>query len=221
VLLAGASAALAHSTGAHSSAPEKWSIRATIIEAVAGPWPCSHQPSGIEAACRYNRVIVIEKGELGTVLLTGAKLWMAGQKSAGERADLHDWAVISFDPSVMLEQRTGLLTIVQALYPLNWMAITVGDSADVEWAESAEGASARLAEGSIAELLLERQDGPRSLPSTETLRYGAAPSVLGAVEMSAALNSYRKGNAAFDLGAASGFVVRIELSGEPASRESD
>jgi hypothetical protein len=209
--LAGASAALAHSTGTHSSAPEKWSIRATIIEAVSGPWPCSHQPSSVEVACRYNRVIVIEKGELGAVLLTGAKLWMAGEKTAGQTADLHDWAVISFDPSVMLEQRTALLTIVRALYPLNWMAITVGDSANVEWDKSADDASGRLAEGSIAELLLERKDGPRSLPSRDTLRYGAAPKLIEAVELSATLNSYRKGNAAFDLGSSTGVVVRVDF----------
>jgi hypothetical protein len=154
---------------------------------------------------------VIDEGELGSVLLTGAKLWMAGEKTAGQSADLHDWAVISFDPSVMLEQRTALLTIVRALYPLNWMAITVGDSASVEWAGSADGASGRLAEGSIAELLLERKDGPRSLPTREALRYGAVPAVVEAVEMSATLNSYRKGNAAFDIDASSGFVIKLDF----------
>lgn len=219
-MLAVASEVLAHSTGTHSSVPEKWSIRATIIEAASGAWPCSHQPSSVDAACRYNRVVVIEKGELGAVLLTGAKLWMAGEKTAGRSADLHDWAVISFDPSVMLEQRTALLTIVRALYPLNWMAITVGESAGVEWAASADGASGRLAEGAIAELLLERKDAPRSLPSGDALRYGAAPTVIEAVEMSAALNSYRKGNTAFDAGASSGFVVEIDFSGASTNPES-
>ena len=212
--LALASNAAAHSTGQHAPVAEKWSLTATIIEATTGDWPCSHAASSVEAACRYSRAIVVERGEMGTVLLGGAKLWMAGEKAAGSPPDLHEWAVIAFDPSVMLEQRTALLTIVHALYPLQWMAITVGNPTAVEWSESADAASARLAEGSVAELLLERRVAPRTLPAADSLRYGTSGKITRSTELSSVQQAYRVGPKPFAEGPASGFVLTLELTGE-------
>lgn len=213
-VLALAGAAAAHHTGHEHDPPPKWSIHATIIEAVSGPWPCSHQRMSTGAPCRYDRAVIIERGELGDVLLTGTKFWMAGERTAGAPSGVHDWGIIAFDPSVGLDQQTALLTIMRAMYPLDWLAFTVAAPQSIEWSENATGASARLAEGSVAELMLAKSDAAVTPPSAEGPRYGAVVRVSRLVEMTTQLLAYREGPQAFDLDNGSGFVLTIDLASD-------
>jgi hypothetical protein len=214
--LGAASTVSAHSTGKHATPPVQWSVRLRVVEASTGAWPCSHIASSIEAACRYNRVLVVESGEMNNVLLDGARFWMAGEKVAGSAADTHDWAVVTFDPAVMLEQRTALLTIVRALYPLQWIAFTVGNPSPVELAESGDGTAARLGEGALAELSLVEGKGARALPSGEALRYGDAARIRQAADRPSRSQAYRDGAKRFEAGPGGGFVITLEMSSDEA-----
>ena len=211
-----ASTAVAHSTGKHATPPPKWSVRLRVIEATTGSWPCSHQASSVEAACRYDRMVVVEDGEANNVLLDGVRFWMAGEKVAGSAADFHDWAVITFDPAVMLEQRTALLTIVRALYPLQWTTFTVGNPSPVELTETGDGTAARLGEGALAELLLVEGKGVRVLPGGEALRYGDAVRIRESRDVPSQSQAYRDGAKRFEVGPGGGFVITLEMKSEEA-----
>ena len=210
-LLAVARAVAAHHTGSHAEAPPKWSIHATVLEAVNGPWPCSHQPTTPGVPCRYSRVLRVDRGEVGSVLVAGTKLWMAGEKGNGDTPDLHEWGVVSFDPSVALEQQTALLTVLRALYPLQYSTLTVGAPHEIEWSETEATASARSADGSIAELMLAR-DGAAAAPPGP--RYGAASRIERLVPMRSEIQAYRDGAKTFDLRGGSGFVVSFDLDSD-------
>jgi len=221
-LLAVARTVAAHHTGSHKEeAPVKWSIHATVIESVNGPWPCSHQAMTPGAACRYSRVLRVERGEVGSILLAGTKLWMAGERIDGSAPDLHEWGVIAFDPSVMLEQQTALLTIVRALYPVEYATFTVGAPHEIEWSETETTASARAGNGSVAELMLTK-DGAPALPPAPSAgpRYGTVVRVERIVPMRSELQAYRDGPKTFDLGGGSGFVATFDLSSEEVARAS-
>lgn len=163
--------------------------------------------------CRYNRAIRIERGEFGDISLTGTKLWMAGERTESTTPDFHEWGEIAFDPSVMLEQQTALLTVIRALYPIQYMALTVDTPQAIEWSVGEDEASARMAEGSIAELLIEKNAAATPPPlASSGPRYGAAARIEKLVPMQSRLQAYREGPKAFDVGGGFGFVVTFDFS---------
>jgi hypothetical protein len=219
--------AASHGTG-HAEKPAQWELSASVIEASSGAADCSHATAHAkteatqggtdpEAPCRYNRAVKVDRGRFGETALGGARFWMAGEAGRNRSAAEHEWVIVVFDPSVTVEQRGAILQILPHLYGVEWLSFTIALPAPVSWEASADSASARLAGGKDAEIVLRKAPASQQAAASPGPRYGATDHVEKFERMHGELQAYKAGPRAFESRDSYAFVVTIELSSpEPA-----
>jgi hypothetical protein len=209
--LACTGASQAHGPG-HEPVTEDWTIRATILEAVEGTWPCSHRLESSRAAqpCRYSRALVVESGEVGNVLLTGAKVWMTGGTGREGAEPQHAWSIAIFDSALALEQRTALLTVLGALYPMQDLALTVVTADEIEWPTAST--HARMGAGRSGEIALEPADGGSDRHESTDRRYANAARVEKLEWLRGDRHGYRGGTVSFEAQPTFGFRITIDAA---------
>ena len=166
---------------APKAAPAEWAMNATIIEACSCPMFCQcyfstkpaahaaaaltkdehaahagHDMGGGEHFCRFNNAFQVNKGRYGDVKLDGAKFWVAGDLGDEFSDGEMDWAILTFDPSVTPAQREGIGAILGHIYPVRWKSFSQASDAVMEWTASKDVATAKLAGGKTAEVVLHR-----------------------------------------------------------------
>ena len=202
-----------------------WSLNATIIEACSCPMfcPCyfntkpaahsGHGEHGEEHFCRFNRAFKVNKGSFGRTRLAGLKFWMAGDLGGDFSTDRMDWAVLTFEPATSKEQRTGITTILNHVYPVKWNSFAVAEDAAMEWRATRDRAEARLDGGKTAEVVLHRAQGATDDAIViKNLKYDGAPRNEGFILMPNEVEAYRVGDKAFEFKATTGFMVTIDMT---------
>ena len=223
--IVGMSCALA---GQPRGAEADWSFNATIIEACSCPNPCpcnfnntkpaahsGHDDHGatVEYFCRFNRAFKINKGNFGATKLDGVKFWMAGDLGGDFSHDQADWGVLNFEPSVTKNQRDGIRTILDYLYPVKWNSFAVGRDGTIDWKAGQDRAEASLDGGTSAELVLKRADGMTTDPIIiKNLKYDAAPRNDGFILMPNEVQAYRAGEKVFEFNGTNGFMITIDMT---------
>ncbi len=206
-----------------SSDNPEWAFNATIIEACSCPMFCQcyfntkpaahHGEEGAEHFCRFNNAFKVNEGHYGDVNLDGAKFWVAGNTGGDFTAEYFDWAELTFDPSVTPEQRTALQGIMAKLYPVQYETFTIADDAQMKWEASKDKAKATLAEGKVAEVVLNRNPGMSDEPVViKNLRYWGAPRHDGFVLMPNEVEAYRVGDKAFEYKGTNGFMITVDMT---------
>jgi hypothetical protein len=213
---------------AQGSSQAAWALNATLIEACSCTMfcPCyfSTVPSGhghggmVEHFCRFNMAYRINQGSLGNVSLNGVKLWIAGDLGA-DFSKGAEWAEITFEPSVTKAQRDAITTIVPNVYPVTWKAFTIGKDAPIDWQASADRAEAKLAGGSAAQIVLHRNAGMASGPTTiSNLRYFGAPRNNGFILMPNEVQAYRVGPKPFEYKGTTGFMITYDITSKDVKK---
>jgi len=211
-----------------------WSFNATIIEACSCPNPCpcnfnntkpaahsGHEGHGatVEYFCRFNRAFKINKGNFGATKLDRVKFWMAGDLGGDFSHDQADWGVLNFEPSVTKNQRDGIRTILDYLYPVKWNSFAVGRDGTIEWEAGYDRAEASLDGGRSAELVLKRAEGMTADPIViKNLKYDAAPRNDGFILMPNEVQAYRAGEKAFEFKGTNGFMITIDMTSKDVKR---
>ena len=211
-----------------------WSFNATIIEACSCPNPCpcnfnntkpaahsGHEGHGatVEYFCRFNRAFKINKGNFGATKLDRVKFWMAGDLGGDFSHDQADWGVLNFEPSVTKNQRDGIRTILDYLYPVKWNSFAVGRDGTIEWEAGHDRAEASLDGGRSAELVLKRAEGMTADPIViKNLKYDAAPRNDGFILMPNEVQAYRAGEKAFEFKGTNGFMITIDMTSKDVKR---
>jgi hypothetical protein len=145
-------------------------------------------------------------------VLAEARFWMAGEAGRNRSAKEHEWVIVAFDPAVTGEQRSAILQILPHLYGVEWLSFTVSLPARVSWEASAESASARLADGKDAEIVLRKLPPSQQAAGSPGPRYAAAGRVEKFERMHGELQAYKSGPHAFESRDSYAFVATVELS---------
>lgn len=199
-----------------------WAFNATVIEACSctmfcpcyfSTMPSSHgHGSMTEHYCRFNMGYKVNKGNSGTVKLDGVKFWIAGDLGA-DYSKGTEWAEITFEPSATKEQRDAITKIVPYVYPVKWKSFTIGKDAPIEWSATKDRATARLAGGKAAEVVLRRNPGNTSDPVViQNLKYFGAPRNTGFVLMPNEIEAYRVGKKPFEYKGTNGFMITYDIT---------
>ena len=220
-------ALVAHSDkGEKSDTAKDWTFNATIIEACSCPMfcPCffntkpashgGHGQGGAEHFCRFNLAYKVNKGTFGDTKLDRAKFWVAGDLG-GDFTKGMDWAVLTFDPSVSEEQREGIKSILDHVYPVEWNSFTVAKDAVMEWKPGKDHAEARLNGGKTAEVVLNRTPGMTDDPVViENLKYWGVPRHDGFILMPNEVEAYRVGDKPFEYSGGNGFMITLDITSD-------
>src|SRR5207245_2164410 len=91
--------------------------------------------------------------------LDGAKFWVAGDLGGDFSKGQMDWAVLTFEPSVMEKQRKAIAEILGHVYPVKWNSFTITKDAAMSWKATKDKAEAKLDNGKTAEVVLNRNPG--------------------------------------------------------------
>jgi hypothetical protein len=227
--LAGDMSSSSSPSSAKASTPP-WSMNATIIEACSCPMFCqcyfATKPAGHmthmeghdmeETYCRANNVFRVNKGYYGKTKLDGAKFWAAMDLGDDFSQGTMKWAVIHFDPAVTKEQRDGILTAVNNLYPVKWQTpVTVGEDMPIEWSHTGNKATAKLDGGKAGEVELNGDAVSHSKAGPvviQNLKYWGAPRHDGFVLMTNDVEAYRLGPNAFEFKGTNGFMITVDIS---------
>jgi hypothetical protein len=232
---------VAGAADAPKAAPAEWAMNATIIEACSCPMFCqcyfSTKPAGHAAAaattdehaehaghaghdmgggdhfCRFNNAFQVNKGKYGDVKLDGAKFWVAGDLGDEFSDGEMDWAVLTVDPSVTPAQREGIGAILGHIYPVRWKSFSQAPDAVMEWTASKDLATAKLAGGKAAEVVLHRnKQGNTDAPIViNNLKYWGVPRNDGFVLMSNEVEAYRLGDKPFEFKGTNGFMITFDI----------
>jgi hypothetical protein len=222
VVLLGADAPKATKAGSPN-----WAMNATIIEACSCPMFCQcyfstkpsehmamgHEGHKMESYCRFNNAFRVNKGNVGSVKLDGAKFWVAGDLGAEFNDGEMDWAVVTFDPSVTKEQRDGIATVLGAVYPVKWKGFSVASDQPIEWNYTKDVATAKMDGGKAAEVVLKRFGGNTEQPVViHNLKYWGTKRNNGFVLMPNEVEAYRLGDKPFEYKGTNGFMITFDIN---------
>ena len=128
------------------------------------------------------------------------------------------WARVHFDPSVTEEQRAGILTVLSALYAVEWKSFEVDEDYPVEWKAGKDRSVARLDGGKAGEVVLKRNQGMTDDPIViHNLAYWGAPRNDGFVLMANEVEAYRVGDESFEFKGTNGFMITVDINSEDAT----
>lgn len=220
------------SLAAQPSAPRKspaWALSVDVLESCSCPVfcqcfftdkpPASMDMEGHERhVCEFIQAYHVNAGHLGSVRFDGARFWFAG--NAGDDFDKPklEWAVLTFDSALPLEQRDALLTVIRHLHwyrPERWTSYTVGDPLPMTWAATAKGARATL--GAVGEVKLTTMEGMGGKPVTMTnMDYFGYPRNSGFVLMPSDVLTYRQGAHPFEYfgKGTNGLLTTLEMTAD-------
>lgn len=221
ILLLGGLALLG--AGAPKAGSSNWAMNATIIEACSCPMFCTcyfdSKPAaamgheGMEHYCRFNNAFRVNKGNVGSVKLDGAKFWVAGDLGAEFGDGEMDWAAVTFDPSVTKEQRDAIAMVLGHVYPVKWKAFSVASDAPIEWNYTKDLATAKLDGGKAAEVTLKRWPGNTDQPVViHNLKYWGVKRNNGFVLMPNEVEAYHLGEHPFEYKGTNGFMITFDIN---------
>lgn len=219
--------------GANAAATPEWSMNASIIEACSCPMFCqcyfNDKPAGHgehaghgggEHFCRFNNAYKVNKGSFGDTKLDGALFWVAGDLGGDFSKGQMDWAAVTFDPSVTPPQRDGIKTILGHVYPVKWNSFSVATDAKMTWTASKEHAEAKLDDGKVGEVVLNKMKGNTDAPVViSNLKYWGVPKNEGFVLMPNEVEAYRVGDKPFEFKGTNGFMITFEISSKDVAKE--
>ncbi len=98
---------------------EPWSVKATILDACSCNLlcPCFFNTHPDKDYCKYNSVVMIERGYYGTVKLDGMKVWMSGDMGADFSSGEFKSMYLTFEPTVTQEQVDAAVKLLSYLDP--------------------------------------------------------------------------------------------------------
>ncbi|MEP6708543.1 MAG: hypothetical protein ABJB32_00245 [Verrucomicrobiota bacterium] len=124
-----------------------------------------------------------------------------------------DWAAVTFDPSVTPAQRDGIKTILGHVYPVKWNSFSVATDAKMTWTASKEHAEAKLNDGKVGEVVLNKMKGNTDAPVViSNLKYWGVPKNEGFVLMPNEVEAYRVGDKPFEFKGTNGFMITFDIS---------
>lgn len=209
---------------AKSSSGPDWAFNTTVIEACSCPMLCQcyfntqpaahHDHGEVKRFCRFNNAFKVNKGYYGDVKLDGAKFWVAGDLGPDFSKHIMDWAVLIFDPSVTNNQREAIrIIVINHLLAAKWKSFTVAKDAQVEWRATKDRAEAKLDDGKVAEIVLNRFQGHTDDPVIiKNIKWWGEARNEGFILMPNEIEAYRAGDKTFEYKGTSGFMVTLELT---------
>jgi hypothetical protein len=211
----------ADSKKAAPAAKSDFEITANYIEACSCDQfcPCyfgKGTEHGGQHFCKFNNVLIVDKGHYKTTKLDGVKVWLAGDLGAEWPKGKADWLVVNFDPSVNKEQQAAMTDILFQLYPLKWEVKGV-DTVPITWEVKGDTAHAKLGNGK-GEVILERFSANNNDPKQEVviknLKYWGAQSNDGFQMWRNKRNYYEGHGQKYEFNGTNGFRITIHFSGQ-------
>jgi Protein of unknown function (DUF1326) len=146
---------------ATTPAKPAWQMKADYVEACSCHLfcPCYFNKHAEMPHCEFNMAVKVREGHSGATNLAGAKYWLTGD--LGDEWGTNKkgaWVVASFDPSTSKEQRDALAPMILKTYGLEWGELKVQE-APIEISQSGDIAEAKLGDGKMAHMKLQREPG--------------------------------------------------------------
>lgn len=208
----------AESKNPASAAKPDFEITANYIEACSCDQfcPCyfNDHASGHAHFCKFNNVLVVDKGHYKSTKLDGVKVWLAGDLGAEWGKGKADWLVVHFDPAVSKDQQAAMTDILFQLYPLKWDVKGV-DTIPITWEVKGDTARAALGNGK-GEVILERWkgDNPQKDAVLTNVKYWSAQSNSGFQMWKNKRHYYEGHGQKFEYSGTNGFRITIHFSGQ-------
>jgi len=176
---------------------------------------------GNQHFCKFNNVLVVDKGHYKNVKLEGVKVWLAGDLGHEWTKGKADWLAVTFDPAVSKEQQAAMTDILFQLYPVKWDVKGV-DTIPISWEVKGDTARAALGNGK-GEVILERWKGnnPGKEAVLSNVRYWAAQSNNGFQMWPNRRNYYEGHGQKFEFKGTNGFRITIHFSGQAKKAAAD
>ncbi len=201
---------------------DDWHFNGTVIEACSCPMfcPCyfntepalNHTDHGAEHFCRFSMAYRINQGHYGATNLTGVKFWVAGDLGADWKDGTTDWAVVTFQTGTSAAQKSGVTAILGHMFPVKWRSFEVAPDAAIAWAATEERAEAKLDGGRQAHIVLNKWSGMDGKTAVfENLAYFAVPRNDGFKMMPTEIESWKRGDKAFEYRGTTGFMVTVDM----------
>jgi len=141
---------------------EPWSVKASFLDACSCKLlcPCFFNTQPDKDFCKYNSVMLIEKGNYGKVKLDGMKVWMSGDMGADFSNGEFKSMFLTFEPSATQEQVEAATKLLSCLDPIKTKESGV-DRARIVVERKGKTAYAKLGdgEGEISLSILTGKDG--------------------------------------------------------------
>jgi hypothetical protein len=121
--------------------------------------PCYFNKHAEMPMCEFNMAVKVKEGRSGSTDLANAKYWITGD--LGDEwgtAGKGSWVMVSFDPATTKAQRDALVPIILQTYGLKWNELK-SQEAPVEITRSGDIVEAKLGDGSMAHMKLQRVAG--------------------------------------------------------------
>ena len=210
------------SSVSHATQEKDWHFNGTVIEACSCPMFCScyfntepalnHTEHGAEHFCRFTMAYKINAGHHGDTRLAGVKFWLAGDLGASWKHGKTEWAVITFQPGTTDAQKSGVVTVLRHIFPVEWKSFEIGEDAPIEWTATKDRAEAKLAGGAKAHVILNRWQGMNGETGVfKNIAYFAAPRNNGFKMMPNEIETWKVGERAFTYRGTTGFMVTVDM----------
>jgi len=146
---------------ATTPAKPAWQMKADYVEACSCHLfcPCYFNKHAEHPHCEFNMAVKVREGHSGDTNLAGAKYWLTGD--LGDEWGTNKkgaWVAVSFDPSITKAQRDALAPMILKTYGLEWGELKVQE-APIEISRSGDIAEAKLGDGKMAHMKLQREPG--------------------------------------------------------------
>ncbi len=121
--------------------------------------PCYFNKHAEHPYCEFNMAVNVRKGSSANTDLAGAKYWLTGDLGDSWGTEKKGkWVVVSFDPTTTKAQRDALAPVILKTYGLEWGEMKVQE-APIEITRTADIAEAKLGDGQMAHMKLQREPG--------------------------------------------------------------
>lgn len=219
-----------------------WSLTMSVLETCSCPVFCQcfftgkppaakasasghHHQGGEVHYCRFNQAYLVRRGWSGGTSLDGVKFWFLGDAGDDFDKEKLEWALLTFDPSTTLAQRTAMLEALRHLRwyrPERWKSYAIGPDSPVQWESDEKGAHATLGGGRLAELSLTTYTDLGNRPVTmQNMGYFGFPRNNGFTLMPSTLLAYRGSERAFEFRdqGTNGLLTTVDMNAEDFPRK--
>ncbi|MFZ0614536.1 MAG: hypothetical protein WAM73_19985, partial [Desulfobacterales bacterium] len=145
----------------------------------------------------------------------GVKFWVAGDLGHSWEKGNTEWAIVTFQAGTTDEQKAGVATALDHIFPVKWKAFEVSEDAEIEWTATEERAEAKLAKSLKAHIILNKwmgMGGENGMLSN--IAYFGAPRNNGFKMMPTEIESWKVGDKAFQFNGSTGFMITVDMKSD-------
>jgi len=162
--------------------------------------------------CKFNEIMVVNKGNYGDTKLDGMKVWATGDLGDDFSDGEGEWMILTFEASATKEQRDGFSIIMSNVMPLKWKSFKFGDDATIDANITKDRVEYKLNGGKSGEIVLNNMNKGKDPVVINNLQYMATSHNDGYILMPNEIEAYKEGDKKFEFKGTSGWIITFDMS---------